>query len=1543
LPRTFRRDAVGWLLLFAVSALMAWQMVVRADRQMRADLLRQAYLSKQAITVGQIREMSATERDLDHPTYRQIKERLNDSRLSNPECRFLYLLGRRADGVVYFFADSEPDGAKDNSPPGQVYEAASADLRQVFQTKTGTVEGPIPDEWGVWVSALVPVMDPTADAVVAVFGMDVDARAWKWNIVERVALPVGLMLMLLIGLAAVLAASRQADASPEPVLRRLMPPLAIMLGLLLAGGLGLLWLQQRRQLDREIVTRTTAINREFQVDLNNKSVSLDIVLHFIAAEPGFPESLRAGNTAGLQAAWQPLFQQLVNSSDVEYVQFLDAQRKCLLRLRKPQENGDVINRFTTLEAERTGQRTSGLELGPLGTLTFWMVQPVFLNGQRVGFVEIGDEIDEVLQMRRSHEGLELAVTIRKEYENRLAWEAGMRHFGREANWNRLSNSVVTYASQGHLPDSFSAWADPAPGSESNSAEGKGVSIEGRAWQVSGLALRDAAGRDIGTLLFMHDITADKAAFARLLLLGSAGGGVLLAGLLGFVFVLLRRTDASILVREAELQASELQYRFLADNTDDFVTLYDAHWRCLYTSPSYYRRTGWSPNDLQAHDWRTRMHPDDLPVIEQARVELQNGRNKDFEHRIRCRDDSWMWVEVRTKRLSEGSLRFLSSAHDVTRRKQAEQELLQLNQQLEQRVTERTAEALELYHHAPCGYHSLGPDGLVLQMNDTELDWLGYRRDEVEGRLHFAALLTPQSATLFGSRFRHLCATGSSTTTEWDMRRKDGSSLTVLVSSAAVLDAAGRFLKSRSTVNNISERKHLETILQASEAKFRRLVEFAPLPLALLDLQGRVELLNDRFTQVLGYTIADLSSMEVWWENAYPDPEYRRQMLTHWEVASAAAQQRSDGLLEFPDEVRVNCRDGIVRTMLVSGRLMHDQYLVVFHDVTALREATDKLRKLSQAVEFSPSMIMITDLLGRVEYVNPAWEAVTGHCLQEVLGQRPSAIKSGVHSREFYAQVWGEITAGRIWRGEFCNRRKNGELYWESAAIAPVHDEKKQTITHFIAVKEDITAHKQADEQLHAAMKAAEAANRAKSTFLANMSHEIRTPMNAILGFSQLLLRDAVLSGSQQRQVTTIQRSGEHLLNIINDILEMARIESGRGTLNPAPFDLHQLLDELERMFSPRFQAKQLHFIVERGGEVPQSVLADGTKLRQILINLLGNAAKFTPNGGTIVLRVQALRDLDGMWRLQFEVEDTGMGIAAEDIPHLFEAFFQTQSGRQVAGGTGLGLPISREFVRLMSGDIHVSSEVGAGSIFRFDVRVGPTGTVVAGPGTTPHTRVLQLLPGSPACRVVVVDDQPENCELVEQMLIPVGFEVGRCKDGAEAVARCAESLPQLVVMDLRMPVMDGYEATRRIRAAHGAAVKIIACSAGVFAENQQLALAEGADVFMSKPFREAELLERIKQLTGVDYIYEAAEGVDARGSGEPAAEASTPQEIQRLPGELLEALRQAARRAEYDEMLALVDQVAARDERLGQLLSQSVKCFDYGTLHSLLAPNEPHV
>jgi PAS domain S-box-containing protein len=738
-----------------------------------------------------------------------------------------------------------------------------------------------------------------------------------------------------------------------------------------------------------------------------------------------------------------------------------------------------------------------------------------------------------------------------------------------------------------------------------------------------------------------------------------------------------------------------------------------------------------------------VHPDDRARVDHTfQQSMTTGQDWYFECRITRADAvvRWIWARGRIFKDDAGQpTHMLGMVGDITEKKQAEEKLKQT-----------AAEVHDLYNNAPCGYHSLDRDGLIVAINDTELAWLGYRREEIIGKKRFGDLLTPDSRQIFAYNFPRFKERGWVQDLEMELIRKDGTILPVALSATAIKDAAGEYLASRSTVFDITARRRAAQALQT----------------------------------------------------AYDELEQR-------------VQQRTLELAEANEE-------------------LHAQ-------IAERKRAEEEILKLNAELE----------------------------------------------------QRVAERTA---------------EL-------------------------------KVANDGLRQAKEEADKANRAKSIFLSNMSHEIRTPMNAIFGFAQLLQRDTTLTPQQQEEVATISRASEHLLALINDILEMARIEAGRISLNSTAFSLQGLLDDLEMMFRSRADAKGLQLLVERDESVPRHIVADENKVRQIFINLLDNAVKFTERGG-IGIRVRGepvagaeaagIETDEAIIRLVIEVEDTGRGISAEDQARLFQPFQQAEGGTQ-SGGTGLGLTISRKFSQMMGGDLSVTSQVGEGSCFRCQLLVQPTeGAAVAAP--TKLRRVTGLQPGTGVVRVLIVDDNAHNRALLQKLLIPAGFVVEEARDGQEALATFARWSPHVILMDMRMPNMDGYEATRRLKATEaGQATPIIAVTASAFAEAEQAIRNAGVDAYIRKPFREESLFAALAESLDLQYVYDDEEAVALPDTGPLSPEA-----VANLPGELVARLRTATITGDRGHLLALLDEVADHDAPLAATLHDMASKYAYEKLLALL-------
>ena len=456
---------------------------------------------------------------------------------------------------------------------------------------------------------------------------------------------------------------------------------------------------------------------------------------------------------------------------------------------------------------------------------------------------------------------------------------------------------------------------------------------------------------------------------------------------------------------------------------------------------------------------------------------------------------------------------------------------------------------------------------------------------------------------------------------------------------------------------------------------------------------------------------------------------------------------------------------------------------------------------------------------------------------------------------------------------------------------------------------------------------AQAANQAKSIFLANMSHELRTPLNAILGFSTLVRHDPELPERSRGDLDIINRSGEHLLSLIDDVLDLAKIEAGRTVVEPSTFDLHDLLHDSVELMRSRAEEKGLSLLLQRSPLVPRRVRTDGVKLRQVIINLVGNAVKYTAQG-SIVVRADAN---DGANKrlttngaeqqtLTLEVADTGIGIAPQDQERIFDPF--VQAGRQDAQkGTGLGLAITRQFVELMGGSVSLQSKIGSGSVFRVELPVEEMGELAAVAPDVSSSRVIGIAPGQPGYRVLIVEDKAENWMVLKRILQGVGFEVRVAENGEQSIEVFSYWRPHFIWMDLRLPGMSGVEAARRIRAREGGStVKIAAVTASGFESERAEVLAAGLDDYLRKPYRLEEIFECLSRHLGVRYRYAET----PRFGRAPVAELS-PESIAALPALLRTELRDAVTMLDLERISQAVAKVTEQDASLGSLLAQHAK------------------
>jgi PAS domain S-box-containing protein len=758
---------------------------------------------------------------------------------------------------------------------------------------------------------------------------------------------------------------------------------------------------------------------------------------------------------------------------------------------------------------------------------------------------------------------------------------------------------------------------------------------------------------------------------------------------------------------------------------------------------------------------------------------------------------------------------------------------------------------------------------------------------------------------------------------------------VALKSVTQLETANQELE-----REINERKRVEQALQESQELFRRAFNDAAIGMALIAPNGRWLKVNNSLCESIGYTELELLSMS---NQDITHPNDLEIDLNYIKLLLA------NEIRTYQIEKRYFHKQGHVVWILLSVSLVRNvedeplYFIAQIQDITA-RKRTERDLELHSIIikNMGGGVCLVKAIEQTIVYANPKFESMFGYAPGELKGKPVDIVnyEDEAHSAKLTAaKIIGEIERYAEATYEVQNVKKDGTPFWCQAHASVFEDPEYGRV--YVTVQEDITKHKNAEVALHQALLKAQEASIAKSRFLSRMSHELRTPLNVILGFSQILARSNSLSSQEKEHLQIINRSGEHLLHIINDILSMSKIEAGQVTLNENSFDLYQVLQDLEQMLQLEAALKGLELIFERSANTPQYIQTDESKLRQVLINLLGNAIKFTKSG-TVILRVRMGSNNGTQPQasttsniLHFEVQDTGPGIAPDAIATLFEPFVQTETGRQSMQGTGLGLPISRQFVQLMGGDINVNSQLGQGTIFKFNIAISETGAIDSKALHT-NKQIIGLKPNQPTYRILVVEDLEESRLLLINLLKPLGFQLREAVNGAEAIAMWSMWEPHLIWMDIRMPVMDGYEATRQIKATqNGQDTKIIALTASAFDEDQAKILSSGCDDFICKPLRESVLYEKMAQHLGIEYIYleQSQLNVQPRAA---MPRKITPKDLSVMPSQWLAQMHHGILCANDQLILKLIEEIPQTEAFLAHNLRDMVNNFRLDLLLDLV-------
>jgi two-component system sensor histidine kinase/response regulator len=923
---------------------------------------------------------------------------------------------------------------------------------------------------------------------------------------------------------------------------------------------------------------------------------------------------------------------------------------------------------------------------------------------------------------------------------------------------------------------------------------------------------------------------------------------------------------------------------------------------------------------------------------------------------------------------------IEAISDLTERKQVEEDLKAANA----RIHTSEMKYRHLFEHSPMGIFQTDIAGNVLQANPAALKMLEF--DDLDA-VNREGLLNLYVDVADRERLISMVRKGPVSGFETLLRRSDGQSFPVSVGAYLVMDEANTPLCIEGTIEDISERKRAEEELRFRNIMLAAQQEVSIDGILVVDENGGIMSYNQKFVELwdIPPEVAQSASDERALHsvlNKLADPDgflakvkylyaHRNEtsrdeislkdgrIFDRYSAPMTAADRKYYGRIWFfrdisdrkraealarRDELRLQ---SLLKISQYNPATVHELLNYALDEAIALSASRigyifryDEETRKMELIAYS-KLVMETCAI-------PDKESPVFHLAEVGLLGEPARSATPLIINDYSAPhpakhgcPSGHLAITRFLSFPVIVDDRIVALVGVANKDDPYTEQDVHQLTLMMESIWLIAQRKEMEQEILSAKEAAETATRAKSSFLASMSHEIRTPMNAILGFTQLMLRDHGLTAQQRNYVDAIGRSGEHLLALINDILEMSKIEAGRTTFNPVVFDLHELIEDMRIMFKVRTDAKRLDWQVSRAREVPRYVSTDQNKLRQVLINLIGNAVKFTSRGG-VELRVSAEPEMDMRQRLILDITDTGPGISAADTKNLFRHFEQATAGIKNGGGTGLGLAISREFARLMGGDISVESVPGQGSVFRVEITVSVT-EAPADERRIELRRAVGLRSGGPPARILVVDDKADNREILVSALSTIGFAVREAEDGAAAVRENESWLPHLILMDLRMPGVDGYEATQRIRAEGiNSRVVVIATTASAFDKDRREVLAAGVDDFIAKPILIDDLLEKIGMRLGVEYEYESCNEVsEETGAGRAIDSASLA--LSSVPTELLQLISHATITGDMEQLEELIGRLAEHSADAAQTVRGLVDNYDFEKLIALLRKEEEHV